>query len=366
MLAIHARAFYSDVQLAGIDFLSLDDAVAILDADTGPEADSRVRRAIANLWAYRYGLPSIRTAIESLLHGRRALDFAKIDLQLKIELAAHDPPITLPAPPLDIPVVEVTLLDLLVTLTPDCPYDVPAPIGGVADDPTNVMWSYDVTIPRAMQDVARSLDPQSWDETSAFFYNSYLADVATSCCPHTGSSDCSFTNLSGPDPPAGKSYARGAPYAPTPFFETFCGGNSCPTCGGQSCLAVFKNILCVDTAYEPCVLVPCLAGSASGYTVRYGFAKFLSGQASGADTGPITADWGTLSVRPATAAETSSLPGTPWSVVHVDKTLRFQSGAFTVGAAKIMKSMEKELGDRIVEQACHNVASSFWFSWCWP
>jgi hypothetical protein len=55
MLSIHAHAFWPDRNFSGVSFLPLDRAIAILDEDTGPAADSHVRRAIANLWAYGYG-----------------------------------------------------------------------------------------------------------------------------------------------------------------------------------------------------------------------------------------------------------------------------------------------------------------------
>ena len=46
---------------------------------------------------------------------------------------------------------------------------------------------------------------------------------------------------------------------------------------------------------------------------------------NGKDTGPIDTDGGNLSVRTANAAEKQNLPGTVWSVVHVDKKLKFKS-----------------------------------------
>jgi len=227
-----------------------------------------------------------------------------------------------------------------------------------------VTWSFDVKIPRALDDIARSLDPQSWAKASKLFYDSYLVDTPSSCCPHTDTSDCSFKSQPvSKDPQPGTSHSPGQAYDYTAFFEYFCAGNSCPLCQGQPCLSAFKTLRCVKTHYNRCVPVPSLATFASNYDVSYQLARFLSGQVNGADTGEIRTDSGTLSVRPACAAEKQNLPGNVWSVVHVDKTLVFRSGAMTAGVGKILKSLEKELGDRIVEQACHNIPRKWWFPW---
>src|SRR5439155_15245248 len=191
-------------------------------------------------------------------------------------------------------------------------------------------------IPRAMEDVARSLDPQSWNVASTLFYDSYLVDTPPSCCPHTPTSVCTFTTAPGSsDPSPGTSHPAGEPYGYTALFENFCAGKSCPKCQGTECVAAFKNLLCVRTKYDgACVLVPCLARFANSYTVTYHLATFLSGSVYGASTGPIERDKGTLSVRPATAAEAQGLSGNTWSMVHVEKELVFKSSGLTSAMSK--------------------------------
>ncbi|TMA82834.1 MAG: hypothetical protein E6J72_01555, partial [Deltaproteobacteria bacterium] len=166
---------------------------------SSPEED-RVRRAVANLWSGGLGLPKFRRAIAKLLQGPRQIDFDKIDGELRHELEIHTPGVSSPLPPDLVPLAEMILLDLLVGLTPDCPYAVPTPMGGVGDDPTKVTWSYDVDVPRPMEDIARSLDPQSWSSGSKFFYDSYLVNPV-----------CTYTPNPGTKPSPGPSYPAGEP-----------------------------------------------------------------------------------------------------------------------------------------------------------
>ena len=83
MLSIHAYASSPEEDFTVLGLLTFDQAVGILAADTGSAADSRVRRAVANLWSGGLGLPKFRRAIAKLLQGPRQIDFDKIDGELR-------------------------------------------------------------------------------------------------------------------------------------------------------------------------------------------------------------------------------------------------------------------------------------------
>ncbi len=371
MVSIHAHAYWPDADFSDTSLLSLEDAVDILDRDSGMTADSRARRAAANLWVHKYDhdRPEFSKAVARLLRRAPSVSIVAVDQQLGKALADRTPPIAFPPSPVFAAVVEPIVSNLLIGLTQDCPYQVPpsGPYDGVGTNPTLVSWSYDIPIPRAMADIARSLDPQSWDVASSLFYDSYLVDTPPSCCPHTPSSDCTCTTTATGDPSKGTAHPAGQPYGYTAFFENFCAGSTCPNCQGPKCVAAFKNLLCVRTKYDGAwVFMPCLAKYASSYSVSYHLATSISGSVYGADPGSIIRDEGTLSVRPATATEMATLAGNTWSIVHVDKELVFRSSGMTTAMSQALQSFEKELHDQIVDQACHDVPAQFWFSWLSP
>ena len=216
-----------------------------------------------------------------------------------------------------------------------------------------------------MEDVARSLDPQKWDTVSTLFYDSYLVD-APSCCPPSGTSTCTFTpKPKSTDPAVGQKYPAGRPYGITAFFENFCSDKACPVCEGDPprCVVQFKNILCVETEYDQWTPLSCLASLADSYKVTYHFGGFLFGELNGVEGQRVASDGGTLSVRRATSADTAGLSPGDWSVVTVTKTLTFSSPSISIGMAKVLKSLEKELKKQIVDQACYDVPAECWASW---
>jgi hypothetical protein len=284
------------------------------------------------------------------------------------------PPIPLPpvTPEHKVALEAVTMdVPLLMMLSPaNCRAKAPKYDGGVGMPPP-VEWSYDQFIPRRMEDIARALDPQSWSEASDYFYRSYLVD-APSCCP-PNAKPCSFKTKSPPDPHAGDpvkgvEHPRGKPYGSTPFFELFCIGKHCPDCKGvtKKCLAEFRNVLCVDTKYEPGVTFSVFASCADRYKVGYELPQggYIYGELDGAEDQKIKADGGTLSVRPATDLERqqNGLVGPDWSLVHVDKHVAFE-GSIGGSAGYVLQTYEDELAGQIVEQACTEIPPECWISW---
>lgn len=363
MLSIHAHARGPGEDLAGAGFIALDEATTILQADDGPGAASRVRRAVAKLWAYGYGRPEFRRAGTELL-AKYHVDFDRIDESLQEQVSHLLPPIPLPPPPELVTVVEAMVLNALASVTPACRYMAKVTGGGVAPTSKPVEWWYDVLVPRPVHDIARSLDPQSWAQTSTFFYQSYLVD-APSCCDRSTTTACAFaTKTSTTDPQPGARRAAGQPYGATAFFESFCGGKNCDQCKGPtSCQVAFKNVLCVWTKYDVWAPFQCCARFADKYEAHYGFAQFLFGEILGAEGDAITNDFGELTVQRATTSQRLGLASGDWSVVHVEKTLEFQSPSIALGAATVLqsKAVSDELQAQIVEQACYDVPAECWF-----
>ncbi len=338
MLSIHAYARWPDGNFDGVQFLPLRKAVDILRRDRGMAADSRRRRAIAKLAAYAPENEDIRQAIGDLLMDRR-------DLTATVSKLRTDRAIS-PA------LLEVGIANSLSALTPDCPWNLPAPPTGGVKDPPPVEWSYDVSIPRDMEDIARALDPQSWDQCSPFFKETHLASTASPCCP--AASSCTET---GPrSEPAGKPYNQAA------LYERFCVADDCssPCPGPHKCDIDFENLLCVTTEYDAWVPCSCMVSHADRYDVDYQLASWISGELLGIEPAAVITDEGRLSTRRATAAETAKLTGSPWSVVHVDKTLDFANSGQTGAVGKFLQALKDELAGQVVEQACCEVPTEHW------
>lgn len=345
MLSIHAHARWPDEDFSGLHFLPLPAAVEILTRDRGRAADSRRRRAIAKLVAYAPTYEYVQLAIAALLMNRA--DLAPPLRTLKAEGAASFSPA----------VLEVAYANLLVALTPDCPWNVPAPPTGGVRDPPPVEWSYDVTIPRNVEDIARALDPQSWDLCSPFFKDTHLVSTAAPCCPTN--SGCSETGA--------RSEPAGKPYKDAVLYERFCIADNCgiPCPGPHMCDIDFENLLCITTGYDPRIPFSFLAGCADRYDVDYHLASWISGELLGVEPAAIITDRGHLSARRATDAEKATLTvGSPWAMVHVDKVLDFTSSGHTGAVGKYLQVLTDELAGQIVEQSCCEVASQCW-SACW-
>jgi hypothetical protein len=371
MLSIHAHALAPDRNFGRVQFMDFEEAIGILLADTGRRADSRARRAIAELTAYTYPAKDYRSAaVDRLLRRKNEegksldIDYDELIARLEAAAAAQVPPLAL-SPPVDIKLdlLQVVASNLLLQVTPTCPYVVwkTTAIG----NPSPVLWVYELWVPRAMEDVARPLDPQGWNQSSTLFTASYLVDTP-SCCPKSATSDCSYTRDPNGDPMAGSREAAGQPYPYTAFFESFCVGPDCPNCKGKaySCDAAFKNLLCVRTDYDRWVPFQCLASSADRYDVAYHHAAYLFGELNTDETGnDITTDQGELSVRRPMAGDPSLDPRVEWSFVHVDKTLTFKDPGNTIGVGDILKkSYAAELQQQIAEQACYDIPVEWWFA----
>jgi len=362
MISVQAHALWPDRDFSGATFLTLEQAVDILRVDTGPLAASRTRRAVAKLWSHGYGRPDFRNAVKLLL-APYGIGIVAFEGDIQDAAASAVPPIPLPPVTAMLPQFEALISNQLVALTRECPYKPPTWTGlGVDTMPPPVDWAFNQLIPRRMEDIARSLDPQSWDKTSTLFYASYLVD-SPSCCPTNGLGTCTFTAVSptNHDPLSGTPEPVAKPYGYTPFFESFCVGTSCPQCEGSPiCVGGFKNILCVKSEYDGSVPFSFLASTANSYTVHFRLGRFLFGEIDGTENQYVDDDRGQLSVRPATSAEKVGLSGTDWSMVHVEKTLSFKSSSMATALAKSLLARENEIAGQIVEQACLNVPAECW------
>ncbi len=340
MLSIHAHARWPDGNFDGLQILPLQKAVEILTRDRGMAADSRRRRAIAKLKAYAPGNEDARRAIDALLMNRQ-------DITSKLSEAR-----TAGGRSVSPAILEVAIVNSLATVTPDCQWKVPAPSGGVADPPP-VQWSYDVFVPRPVNDIARALDPQSWDLCSPFFTDTHLASTAGPCCPASPAASCSETGKR--SEPAGKPYAA-------VLYEHFCIADDCssPCPGPHRCNIDFENLLCVTTEYTPGISCSLFAACADRYDVDFDLASGISGELLGVEPAPLITDEGHVSARRATAAETATLSGSPWALVHVDKTLGFANPGQTGAVGKFLQILTDELAGQIVEQACCAVPPECW------
>jgi hypothetical protein len=378
MMTVHAYARYPHGDFLGAEFLTLREAVDILGRDTGMRAESRVRRAIAKLLAYSYPAESdedIRADAAARLlagrtdaHERPVISFRMLMRQIALGAAAAIPPIPIPPPPERLAEFEALIANLLQGVTPHCPYVIWVSAG--IGKPPPVAWRHELWVPRRMEDVARSLDPQHWAEASTLFYASYRVSTP-SCCPKLPASNCSFTVAPKThDPVPGPACAGGQAYPWTAFFERFCIGKACPSCPGSAwCQVAFDNLLCTRTQYDQGASVPlqCLAAHADRYDVSYHFATFLFGEINGNELGnDIDADSGSLWVRrPTSAEQQATLPAGVWSYVHVDKVLSFKDEGVTIGVGKILlETYHDELAGQIAEQACYEVPEECWLGSC--
>jgi len=373
MMSIHAHARWPDRNFDGVDFMRFKDAIRILDDDAGQGAHSRVRRAVAKLLAYSWGGVDYRTAgIEDLLEGnpdagRPPVDFAA--LKSEVEAASASTGIPLPPPPDKLLAFQAVIANSprLAALTGNCLWQVKFDVASIECPSLPIHWTYELWVPRRMEDVARSFDPQKWAESSTIFASSYLVD-APSCCPGTSTLDCTYPAAPGSkDPQEGNPYAAAQAYPKTTFFEYFCFGKNCPACqGSPSCEVAFKNLLCVDTAYDRCVPLQCLTCRADRYDVYYKLAKYLFGEINGNENGnAIKKDSGRIWVRRPTTTEQQALPPGDWSYVHVSKTLEFKSSGLSVAVCKALQTTyADELKGQIAEQACYPIPKECWLATC--
>jgi hypothetical protein len=353
MMSIYAHTRWHDDDRRLAHFLSLQRAVEILRSDHGPAADSRRRRAIAQLATYGLGQREFDEAIESLGGNLDSLSMFKA--QLSTDITAYR--------------AEIQFVNFLSFITPYCQWMAQANTSGGPGDADSPGWRYEVLVPREMTAVARALDPQSWAQCSDFFFDSYLVDTPTSCCPNDKDSDCSYAvdGSSSPEPddppqPRGKGYGHHA------FFERFChdGAEDCPVCldASAKCDIYFENLLCVNPVYDPPKLFQFTAASADEYSVGFGLAKAIFGEIDGNDSEPpnesavLVDDHGYLAVEDSAGPSSSAVP--PWSKVTVKKALRMQSASESAAVGAMLEAFDAELRGQVAEQVCCSVAEEPW------
>jgi hypothetical protein len=346
MISIRAHARWPEADADGV-FLSLREAVAILNRDEGRAARSRRRRAIATLVAWAAGRGELLDAAASLFGAGRAELLHALDI---------------PVPPPPPPVLEVLLVNqpALAAITVDCVWRATRPTGGVFDAPA-VGYSYDTMIPRPMPDVALALDPQSWQQCSTFFRASHFVATKAACCPPSDDG-CTPQQDTAGNALAAPAAARGKPYGSTALLEDFCVGTGCGACDTAPCDIDFVNVMCVDTRYDPAVHLSCFTGCSDRYEVGYRLGLSVRGEVLGVEKQRLLGDAGVVSAARVDAAEAAALGPGDWSKVHVDKTLVFDGSGFDGATRRYLSASEQELQDQIVEQACCEVEPECWIA----
>lgn len=318
MLSVHAHHFWPNGRFPhDVRVIPLDDAARFIQADatTGdsPAAWSRRRRAFGEIAAVWLRRGSFRSALEILgvnPDGIRrelckAFDCGRLDKVPMNEL-----------------VMMLNDLSMIRGEVGDCSRDWKNLL--VTNAPPNAShaaYTVKISVPRPVGDVAKAIDPQTWDHCSKFFCppeRTYLAHVDSSGSPVT-------------DPPL----TFGSDYSARTLYENF----SCPV---KDCAnTTFKNILTVS-AYP---LTP-------RRQVTYDKNRYLDGSADGwsKEAVEIIIDGGQL------WAEPDSVPG--WTVAYADKTLLFHSDFLTGGINGAWSLAQQELASEFAEMACCAITSS--------
>jgi hypothetical protein len=320
MVSVRAHALWPDGDFpAGFRPMPLERAAALIRNDADPFAPSRRRRAIATLAGYGWRAGSFPPPIA------RALDTLGADPQAllrEIDDAG-------PAARADGPMREARVYDAVerdrfgaVLLVSGCHTTKLSQWVSPPTKPSVTSW-ITISVNRTVDDLARSLDPQSWKQCSKLFVKSYLAvDPGTSTADPTAD-----TPVTPGTAYPSTAVVPGTPYPWRLFFEHYDG--HCP--GG----CWYKNLLDVRTWYE--------GTSPHTYRVRYELNRYLAGSMS------LKIDGGGLSAEPITG-------GTGGATVNAWKTLQFDS---TIGNAMIAAVLrQSEAAALITEMACCDVPSS--------
>jgi hypothetical protein len=318
MLSVHAHYFWPDGQFPeDVRPVPLEDATRYLAADAASgenrPAWSRRRRAIAEIAAV--GLPrhSFTNALGAF--GLTPKDIlGALCLQFDCSKLSQVPASELFTRIADLSVVRGEAVDcasqwklLQFTVAPA--------------NASHAAYTAKITVPRAVADVGKAIDPQTWDHCSKFFCfpeRTYLAHL-----------DSTNKVITDPQLPFGSLYS------PRTLFERF-------TCTVKDCKnTTFQNLLHVE-AYD---LAP-------RRQVNYGLEKYLDGSADGwsKEDVEILIDTGQLWAEPDTT------PG--WTVTYADKTLLFKSD-FLTGAVNGAWSLgQAELTGELAEMACCEITST--------
>jgi len=355
MLSIHAHARYFPAHNLTGEFMPLDDAIEILRSDVGIAADSRRRRAAAKLaayWLHKFPLTVVGQRIQALagVAARQAVETYLFELGGLV----LPPAVT----------IEHQLSKKLVFLTPNCKWDpvldpLP-PDEDPCDDPSNPPvgpnfgWTIRVLFPRQLPDVARCMDPQSWDDCSALFRKSYLTDRPY-CCTKSPVNPCKVPTDVTQDPQAiSPPKARGRPYPRHGFFEEFCYDRQghCGSCASLSCDISFRNLMCVNTEYSPAIEKSDQLGQVQSHHVGYRLGETVTGELSGVEGRRLSTDLGHIDSRHATPQEIVNLQGPNWTFVEVYKDMTLEGSGQSNEAARLICSFVDEIANEIKDHGC--------------
>jgi hypothetical protein len=301
MISVHAHARWGKPGAfpADVHTIPLDEAVRILRADRDPLAPSRLRRAVAKLAAYR--LDEFRDTIKVL-----GADPNAIQLVFQDALKAKSLPC--PDPAAKETIVSDMLADTFAVAT--CPYK-QLRVWVFGDGPSMIAIAQ-VSVPHAVDEVAKSIDAQNWDLCSALFADTRLAKLG---------GNGMVVDLPAKPP--------GTAYGPTTFYEHFvCADNSCD----------FENILGLNATWEP---PP--TGAPRRYVVGYWFDKGIAARSTNTSDLEIKVDDGELWARDETGGETT---------VFMRKELKFNKPGVTGVTQGLFEVHQDELAGSLAEIAC--------------
>jgi hypothetical protein len=323
MLSIHAYFFWPDGRFPDdVRPMPLEDAADYLAKDTGWFARSRRRRAIGRLAAVGLQRRGFKFLSSYFVRRRfhRALRILGADPE-EIERALRRLAVILDRPP-TLEERETFVIDLYRALTTaQCDYQKMQQSVSPVGSPT-ASYTVSVWVPRGLGDVAKAIDPQTWDHCSKYYCppeHTYLA--------HKDSKGNVVT-----DP----AHGPGGSYCDRTLYERF----FCPL---QDCKnATFENLLNVSTSYD----------SPSGpYHVLYGLYEYLKGSIDGYDPSAVRVlfDYGQLRATEGLAPDGSGARGI---IVYADKTLLLSSSWLTGVYHGAIRLIEAELGGELAEIAC--------------
>jgi len=361
MLSIHANARFHDVGVSHA-FIPLAQAVSILRHDDGPAADSRRRRAVAKLAAY--GLDTFQNEIDTLAAPHTTA--AEIRTYLVSALGAP-----LPSPA----ILERLIVNYLAMMTAVCKWNAEQWVSGGVTSTSPIEWNYTLKVPRDIPTIARALDPQSWDECSPLFQNTYYAQVPATCCSGFDAPGCNVTvdPTTGAPPPAPSQPPSKPISSDQVLYEDVCqdAAGECAQCAmdtSVTCDLSFRNYLCTHSDYDPPDKGSSswLVDGADSYSVHYTLGKWLSTELYALEHDELTADQGDLEVRHLTPSELTGLPpANSWSGVVVTKHLEFgrDPSGFDADVLQVLQAYEDEMGGHFAEIVCCPVAKQ---TWGWP
>lgn len=335
MLSIHAHYFWPDGRFPpDVRPMPLDDAARYLMDDPGRLAPSRQRRAIARLAAVGLDRREFRQALRILGADPEFIEAAIERHELDRrgpsgpERADTEPGVCQDGGDespgagggLSVTELETFVCELFRDRTRDvCDYECQHQDVSPPGAPT-ASYVVKIRLPRSYKEVAKSIDPQTWDHCSKFY------------CPpeRTYLAHKSSTGAIVRDP----SLPPGSAYSIRTLYEHF-------VCPLQDCKnATFELLLDVATSYNT---------SSNSYQVLYGRNAFLKGSMTGIDPSAVgvVVDHGQLS-----ATDDPGTGGAVGTVVYADKTLALTSSLLTGIYHGALDLIEAELGGELAEMAC--------------